>query len=177
MPDRKRTLLLAGLLALLGYGSGANAEARSEGGASISPPETHARRHSGTMAIVLIVLALALAGGVATALKIKRERESDALSRRLTQGDPKRGPELALRYGCAGCHEIPGVRGPRGRVGPSLDAVATRLYLGGRLPNTPDNLVQWIFNAREVDPKSAMPVTGISKREARDMAAYLLARR
>ena len=179
MPDRKRTLLLAGLLALLGYGSRAEAEARSEaeGVASILPRETQARRHSGTMAIVLIALALALTGGIATALKIMRERESDALSRRLTQGDPKRGPELALRYGCAGCHEIPGVRGPRGRVGPPLDAVATRLYLGGRLPNTPDNLVQWIFNAREVDPKSAMPVTGISKREARDMAAYLLARR
>ena len=32
-------------------------------------------------------------------------------------------------------------------------------------------------NAREVDAKSAMPVTGISKRGARDMAAYLLARR
>ena len=30
MPDRKRTLLLAGLLALLGYGSRAEAEARSE---------------------------------------------------------------------------------------------------------------------------------------------------
>jgi cytochrome c2 len=177
MPDRKRTLLLAGLLALLGYGSRAEAEARSGGVAPIVPPEAQARRHSGAIAIVLIVLALALAGGVATALKVTRERESDALSRRLTQGDPKRGPELALRYGCAGCHEIPGVRGPRGRVGPPLDAVATRLYLGGRLPNTPDNLVQWIFNAREVDPKSAMPVTGISKREARDIAAYLLARR
>ena len=69
------------------------------------------------------------------------------------------------------------MRGPRGRVGPPLDAVAARLYLGGRLPNTPDNVVQWIFNAREVDAKSAMPVTGISKRGARDMAAYLLARR
>src|SRR5215207_2759650 len=78
MPDRKRTLLLAGLLALLGYGSRAEAEARSEGGASILPSETQARRHSGTIAIVLIVLALALAGGVAaTTLKIKRERESD----------------------------------------------------------------------------------------------------
>jgi hypothetical protein len=99
MPDRKRTLLLAGLLALLGYGSRAEAEARSEGGASILPSETQARRHSGTIAIVLIVLALALAGGVATTLKIKRERESDALSRRLTQVDSKRGPELALRYG------------------------------------------------------------------------------
>ena len=69
MPDRKRTLLLAGLLALLGYGSRAEAEARSERDASILPPETQARRHSGTIAIVLIVLALALAGGVATALR------------------------------------------------------------------------------------------------------------
>ena len=38
MPDRKRTLLLAGLLALLGYGSRAEAEARSGGVAPIVPP-------------------------------------------------------------------------------------------------------------------------------------------
>ena len=38
MPDRKRTLLLAGLLALLGYGSRAEAQARSERVAPIVPP-------------------------------------------------------------------------------------------------------------------------------------------
>jgi cytochrome c2 len=108
---------------------------------------------------------------------MKRGSETDALSRRLTQGDPKQGPRIALQYGCAGCHDVPGVRWPKGRVGPPLADVGARLYLGGRLPNTPENLVQWIHNPREVDPKSAMPVTGITKREARDMAAYLLTQR
>jgi cytochrome c2 len=173
VPDRRSALLLAGLLALFGHGSKPETDSRS-GKAAAPPPEPQARRHSGVLGAVLIVVCVALAGGIAAALTFGRMREADALSSRLTQGDPKRGPELALRYGCAGCHDIPGVRGPRGRVGPPLAAIGARLYLGGRLANTPDNLVQWIFNPREVDQMSAMPVTGISKREARDMAAYLL---
>jgi cytochrome c2 len=140
-------------------------------------PDDRGRFNRGTLALVLLVGALVAAGAVATALQVKRSRETDALSRRLTQGDPKQGPRIALQYGCAGCHDVPGVRWPKGRIGPPLADVGARLYLGGRLPNTPENLVQWIYNPREVDPKSAMPVTGISKREARDMAAYLLTRR
>jgi cytochrome c2 len=131
----------------------------------------------GRTAIVVLFVVLLAAVGVSAALLIKRDREPDALATRLTQGDPKRGPMLALKYGCAGCHTIPGVRGPGGKVGPPLAGVGARIYLGGRLTNTPDNLVQWIENPRAVDPQTAMPATGISKREARDMAAYLLALR
>ena len=116
----------------------------------------------------------ALAVATAAALKTKRDREADALATRLTQGDPNRGPEIALQYGCAGCHTIPGVRGPGGKVGPPLADIGARLYLGGRLTNTPNNLIEWIENPRAVDPQTAMPSTGISKREARDMAAFLL---
>jgi cytochrome c1 len=52
--------------------------------------------------------------------------------------------------------------------------LGARVYLGGRLTNTPGNLIRWIEDPRAVDPQTAMPTTGISKREARDMAAYLL---
>jgi len=41
------------------------------------------------------------------------------------------------------------------------------------LPNSPENLIRWIVNRREVNPKTAIPVTGISEEEARDVAAYL----
>ena len=143
----------------------------------VRSPDDRGRFNRGTLALVLLVGALVVAGAVAAALQMKRSSETDALSRRLTQGDPKQGPRIALQYGCAGCHDVPGVRWPKGRIGPPLADVGARLYLGGRLPNTPENLVQWIHNPREVDPKSAMPVTGISKREARDMAAYLLTQR
>ena len=130
--------------------------------------------HGGTLAAIALVVALGAAGATAAALKLRREREADALAARLTQGDPSRGPAIALQYGCAGCHTIPGIRGAGGRVGPPLADLGARVYLGGRLTNTPGNLIRWIEDPRGVDPQTAMPTTGISKREARDMAAYLL---
>jgi cytochrome c2 len=178
MPSRGVKLfgiLGAGLLAGFGLGYGA---ARGRRPARVRVPDPDlgpgTGRHMGATA--LIFLAVVLFAGAATSayLYVKRSREADALATRLTQGNPKRGPQLALQYGCAGCHDIPGIRGPRGKVGPPLGEVGARIYLGGRMANTPDNLVQWIMNPREVDPKTAMPVTGISKREARDVAAYLL---
>jgi cytochrome c2 len=119
------------------------------------------RYSGGSVALVLLTAGLAVARATTAVLKIKREREADALAARLTQGDPKRGPVVALQYGCAGCHTIPGVRGPGGRVGPPLADIGARLYLGGRLTNTPDNLIRWIENPRAVDPQTAMPATGI----------------
>jgi cytochrome c1 len=44
------------------------------------------------------------------------------------------------------------------------------------LLNTPENLVRWIVDPRAVNPHTAMPVTGISAAEARDVVAYLYAR-
>lgn len=134
------------------------------------------RRGLRTLTPVLLALVagfgLFLAGYAA-----KREQERDAWAAALTGGDPAKGPDLMLRYGCAGCHEVRGVRGPGGLVGPPLTTVGKRVYIAGRLINTPANLVHWITNPREVDPKTAMPVTGISDAEARDVAAYLLALR
>jgi cytochrome c len=51
--------------------------------------------------------------------------------------------------------------------------VAERLYLGGAVINTPENLIRWIVNPKQFEPRTAMPVTGISHAEARDIAAYL----
>jgi cytochrome c len=89
---------------------------------------------------------------------------------------PVHGRVLRGVYGCAGCHTIPAVTGARGQVGTNLQGVSRRVYLGGAATNTPDNLIRWIVNPREIDPKTAMPVTGISTREARDIAAYLYSR-
>jgi cytochrome c1 len=83
---------------------------------------------------------------------------------------------LMIRYGCAGCHTIPGVPGARGQAGPSLDGFAGRLYVGGTATNNSANLVRWLVNPRAIDPRTAMPVTGISEAEARSVADYLLSR-
>jgi cytochrome c1 len=61
-----------------------------------------------------------------------------------------------------------------GLVGPPLSDVAARVYITGRLPNTPANLIRWIEDPRKIDPKTAMPTTGVSHSQARDIAAYLL---
>jgi len=127
---------------------------------------------------VLVGLAVAVAagaiGGGAYAYKQNQQREASAVA--LTGGDPTRAEAHFLHFGCAGCHQIPGVRGPSGRIGPPLDDVARRVYVGGMLTNTPEHMVAWIVNPRAFNPKTAMPVTGISPREARDVAAYLYAR-
>lgn len=46
------------------------------------------------------------------------------------------------------------------------------VYLAGQLPNTPTNMQQ-IQDPREHEPHSAMPDTGVTDADARDIAAYL----
>jgi cytochrome c1 len=87
-------------------------------------------------------------------------------------GRAELGPRWAEQYGCGGCHLIPGVPGARGRVGPPLDNVAVRLFVGGG-QNHPDDLVAWIQDPQRVDSATAMPKTGVTERQARDIAAYL----
>jgi cytochrome c1 len=79
----------------------------------------------------------------------------------------------ANRYGCAACHVIPSVAGARGLVGPPLIGMGLRGYIAGRLPNKPENMIQWIEHPQSVDPQTAMPETGISEDDARHVAAYL----
>ena len=93
--------------------------------------------------------------------------------RRAVAGDPERGRLLLRQYGCASCHGIPGVATAGGNVGPPLGGVAHRVYLGGVLPNTPDNMVQWIRGPQRFDPLTAMPDMQVPEAEARDMVAYL----
>jgi cytochrome c len=88
-------------------------------------------------------------------------------------GDPDRGKEAIQRYGCTACHNIPGVAGPRGMVGPPLDHLAKRQALAERLPNTPETMIRWLQNPQALDPQSTMPNLGVTPDDARDLAAYL----
>ena len=91
----------------------------------------------------------------------------------MTGGDPARGPELMRKYGCQSCHTIPGVVGANGLVGPPLAGIASRSYIGGVLPNAPDNMLRWIRDPKAVDPLTAMPNTGVTPSDARHIVAYL----
>ncbi|HEX7054320.1 MAG TPA: c-type cytochrome [Burkholderiales bacterium] len=88
-------------------------------------------------------------------------------------GDPSAGKLLLRQYGCAGCHRIPGVPAAYGNTGPPLDALARRVYLAGRLPNTPENLAAWIRDPQRIDPRTLMPDMQLSEAQARDIVAYL----
>jgi cytochrome c len=89
------------------------------------------------------------------------------------RGDAARGREHVDRYGCGSCHVVPGIPNADGRVGPSLDRIAERSYVGGILPNTPENMVAWIARPQAYAPGTAMPDLGIAEPTARDIAAYL----
>jgi cytochrome c2 len=90
-----------------------------------------------------------------------------------TGGNPEHGMKVVDEKGCGACHRIPGLRAARGVVGPPLELFARRSFIGGRLPNTPQNLVRWLKDPRAIDPSTAMPMLGLDDGEARDVAAFL----
>ena len=88
-------------------------------------------------------------------------------------GDARSGRTDIRKYGCNTCHEVSGVPGARGLVGPDLDGIGQRYYIAGELPNTPNNLMLWIEHPRQVEPHTAMPEMGVTEQDSRDIAAYL----
>jgi cytochrome c1 len=88
-------------------------------------------------------------------------------------GDPARGAIVIGRESCGDCHQIPGIQGAGGQVGPPLAHFAERTVVAGLLPNTPDNLTRWIQHPQAMVPGNAMPDAGLTDQQARDVAAYL----
>ena len=98
--------------------------------------------------------------------------EADAMA--LTHGgNAARGKELIRSYGCGSCHTIPRVPGAEAIVGPSLQGEATRAYIAGVVPNSPENMIRWIMDPPSIDDKTAMPNLHVSATDARDIAAYI----
>jgi cytochrome c len=88
-------------------------------------------------------------------------------------GDAARGEVLLVAFGCGACHIIPGVVGASGTIGPPLDGFGRRVYIAGKLPNRPENLLRCIQDPQGVEPGTAMPSLPVSDDEARHIAAYL----
>jgi cytochrome c2 len=124
------------------------------------------------LSALLVVLVLGALGSYIYNQARQEIKQKEAAAS-ATGGDPERGPLLIARYGCNGCHIIPGVDNATGQVGSELAGIARRVYVAGVIPNTPDNLVGFIVDPQSVDEKTAMPRTGITPDEARDVTAYL----
>ncbi len=90
-----------------------------------------------------------------------------------TGGNAARGAQLINQFRCGACHLIPGIHDARGMVGPPLIYFGRRTFIGGEVPNTPDNLVHWIRSPQSIEPGTAMPALGLTDQQARDVAAYL----
>lgn len=88
-------------------------------------------------------------------------------------GDVAAGYEALLEYGCGACHTISGVPNAVAFVGPPLNQYGQRHYIARTLPNTADNLIEWIRNPQAVEPGTAMPNLNVTEIDARNMAAYL----
>lgn len=116
-----------------------------------------------------LALGLLLAASAFTACNQEAERQAAAM----TGGNPSRGRAAVSCYGCATCHTIPGIRGADALVGPPLTQIASRSYIAGVLPNTPDKMIRWIENPPQVDRLTVMPNPGVNERDARDIAGYL----
>ncbi len=93
----------------------------------------------------------------------------------LRRADPARGQAIlsSAVHGCAGCHEIPGVRRARGIVGPPLGGIARRGFIAGELPNRAEVLVAFLMDPASLIPNTGMPDTGLTHEQALDVAAYL----
>jgi cytochrome c2 len=127
------------------------------------------------MRALMLFLLLAAALGLAAAAIARSvdRREAVRTAQELTGGNVENGRRALHEFGCVACHTIPGIRLARGKVGPRLEGLRERVYIAGVLPNTPENLVWWIQHPQAVDPKTAMPETGIGPVDARHVAAYL----
>jgi cytochrome c1 len=90
-----------------------------------------------------------------------------------TGGTAEEGKQVIRKYSCGSCHWIPGIQDARGLVGPPLMMFGRRTFIGGEVPNTPENLVRWIRNPQSIESGTAMPALGLTDQQARDVAAYL----
>ena len=102
--------------------------------------------------------------------------------------DPEVGRRLFTEKGCLACHsniDAPVPRMEEGRVGsPTVLSDATfgpnLSHLANKLPEGKDGrlwLIQWVLNPNVHHPRTRMPVTHLSVKEAAEIADWLLSKR
>jgi cytochrome c2 len=128
-----------------------------------------------SLRLIVGIVVLGLIVAVAS-LAVQKRHDEDRLraaAAALTGGDAKAGVQAIGRYGCGACHVVPGVPRADGATGPSLQGIASRPFLAGRLPNKPEAMIAWIRTPQAIEPGGGMPDMGVTERDARDIAAHL----
>jgi len=62
---------------------------------------------------------------------------------------------------------------PKAAAAPPLGNMAVRKLTGGKVQNTPQNMIAWLQNPQAFDPGSSMPNLNVKPGDARDITAYL----
>lgn len=126
------------------------------------------------LASALHLAAPALLGAAGLLAGCGRPEPADPRFTAVPGADAARGRLLAERYQCGRCHVVPGVPAAAGRIGPTLEHFGLRSYIAGQVPSGPDTLPRWIEHPQALVPGTAMPDLGVTRADARDIAAYLL---
>jgi cytochrome c len=129
-------------------------------------------RPSRIYTLVLPLLGVVIAAAILTE-HFREEQDRRTRAEVITAGNVDRGRYRFTAYGCGGCHSLTGVPGARGLVGPTLDGIGSRVMLGGRLENKPENMMRWIGDPQGIAPGTAMPNLGVTAQDRRDIAAFL----
>lgn len=88
---------------------------------------------------------------------------------------PADDPGRAAFFGstCSGCHAVAGTEA-EATIGPDLTHFGGRKTIGaGALPNTTENLSEWILDSQEVKPGNEMPPTPVTPAELALIVDYL----
>ena len=121
-----------------------------------------------------LVLATVVVGAAITGAACSGAGDTGAEGSRVVRGaSPEAGKQQIIRYGCGACHQIPGIKQANGLVAPPLDHFGRRGTIAGHFANTPDNLINWVNDPQGMLPGNDMPNLGVTRDEARNIAAYL----
>jgi cytochrome c oxidase subunit 2 len=100
-------------------------------------------------------------------------RRSNGAGLTPTSDEAANGELVFTREACAGCHTVRGTQAA-GQIGPDLSDFGSRQWIGSiTVPNTPENLAQWITDPQSIKPGNLMPPTALSAADVAAVTAYL----
>jgi len=99
---------------------------------------------------------------------VEEQRRPAAVNTTISEGQ-----RVFEKTACVNCHTISGTLA-KGRFGPDLTHLMSRETIGsGALPNTPQNMRQWIQDPNFIKPGSKMPAMGLNESELTAVTEYM----